>query len=188
MFALVLFGSLVPVIPTGTVVATTTVVALHDHDPAGLVLIFVLAALAAFLGDTLLYWLGARGARTDHGSRLMRRLTKRVAPEHVAEARKKLRKHTIPVLILSRLMPAGRIPVMVACLLAHMPLRRFMRGNAPACLAWAGLYQLIGIGGGALFPEPWEGVAAAIALTLLIAAAPSLWQRLTGWVRARTQG
>lgn len=86
----------------------------------------------------------------------------------------------MPVLVLSRLVPAGRIPVMLACLLAGMPLRRFARGDLPACLAWAATYQLIGILGGSLFPEPWQGVVAAVGLTVLLGAAPSLWRRLRG--------
>ena len=84
------------------------------------------------------------------------------------------------MLVLSRLVPAGRIPVMLACLLARMPLRRFARGDAAACLAWAATYQLIGILGGSLFPEPWQGVVAAVGLTLLVSAVPAVWRRLRG--------
>lgn len=72
----------------------------------------------------------------------------------------------------------GRIPVMLACLMAKMPMRVFARGDIPACLAWAATYQIIGILGGSLFPEPWEGVVAAVALTLAISAAPSVWRRI----------
>lgn len=67
---------------------------------------------------------------------------------------------------------------MLACLMAEWPLRRFVRGNLPACLAWAVTYQLIGILGGSLFKEPWEGVVAAVALTVAISAAPSVWKRV----------
>lgn len=73
---------------------------------------------------------------------------------------------------------------MLACLLAEWPARRFARGNFPACLAWAVTYQLIGILSGALFSEPWEGVAAAIALTVLVSGAPSVWRRLRGPAKA----
>lgn len=67
---------------------------------------------------------------------------------------------------------------MLACLLARMPLREFARGNAPACLAWAVTYQVVGVLGGSLFPQPWEGVAAAVGLTVLIAAVPALRRRI----------
>lgn len=39
-------------------------------------------------------------------------------------------------------------------------------------------YQLIGILGGSLFQEPWEGVVAAVALTVTISAAPTVWKRV----------
>lgn len=39
-------------------------------------------------------------------------------------------------------------------------------------------YQLIGILGGSLFPEPWQGVLAAVALTVAISAAPTVWKRV----------
>ncbi len=67
---------------------------------------------------------------------------------------------------------------MLACLLAAMPLRRFVRGDVPACLAWAATYQLIGLLSGSLFRSAWQGVAMAIALTVVIAAAPAVWRRL----------
>ncbi|WP_407566400.1 DedA family protein [Streptomyces sp. 184] len=180
LFLLVLVGSLVPVVPTGALVSSAAVVAFHREAPYALLLVFATASIAAFLGDVALYWLGSRGVRSRNGSRWLDRLRDRVAPEQLAQAQRKLERHRIPVLVLSRLMPAGRIPVMLACLLARMPLHTFVRGNFPACLAWAATYQLIGILGGSLFPEPWQGVAAAVVLTVLIAVAPPLWRRLRG--------
>ncbi len=67
---------------------------------------------------------------------------------------------------------------MLACLLGRMPLRQFARGDVPACLAWAATYQLIGVLGGSLFREPWQGVLAAVVLTVLISGAPAVWRRL----------
>jgi membrane protein DedA with SNARE-associated domain len=66
---------------------------------------------------------------------------------------------------------------MLACLMAEWPLRRFARGNMPACLAWAATYQVIGILGGSLFEEPWEGVVVAVALTVVISAMPGVVRR-----------
>ncbi|MEU0136956.1 VTT domain-containing protein [Streptomyces sp. NPDC006296] len=184
LFLLVALGSLVPVVPTGALVSTAAVVTLHQSSPFALLIVFAVASAAAFLGDLGLYWLGRRGVSSEHGSKWLEALTSRAAPERLAQAQRKLEEQSGTVLVLSRLVPAGRIPVMLACLLARMPLRRFARGDVPACLAWAATYQLIGILGGSLFPEPWEGVAAAIALTVLISGTPALWRRL----RARTAG
>ncbi|MGC0328600.1 membrane protein DedA with SNARE-associated domain [Streptomyces sp. SAI-170] len=178
LFLLVLIGALVPVVPTGALVSSAAVVAFHQTAPFALALVFVTASVAAFLGDVALYWLGRRGLKSKNGSRWLEAIRARAPEDRLEQAQAKLAEHGVAVLVLSRLVPAGRLPVMLACLLAQWPLRRFVRGNLPACLAWAVTYQLIGILGGSLFPEPWEGVVAAIVLTLVISVAPSVWKRV----------
>lgn len=180
LFLLVVLGSLVPVVPTGALVSGAAVVAFHQTEPVALAVVFGVAAFAAFLGDVALYWLGLRGVRSRGGSRWLRRLQSRVDQRTLAGAQRRLDEHGAAVLVLSRLIPAGRLPIMVACLLAEMPLRRFVRGDVPACLAWAAAYQVIGILGGSLFPEPWQGVVLAVALTFAIAAAPTVRRRMRG--------
>ncbi|MBG0851212.1 VTT domain-containing protein [Streptomyces spinoverrucosus] len=178
LFLLVLIGALVPVVPTGALVSSAAVVAFHQTAPFSLALVFVTASLAAFLGDAALYWLGRRGLKSRNGSRWLEAIRARAPEDRLERAQEKLAAHGVAVLVLSRLVPAGRLPVMLACLLAKWPMRRFARGNLPACLAWAVTYQLIGILGGSLFPEPWEGVVAVVGLTLVISAVPSVWRRV----------
>ncbi|MEU2156287.1 VTT domain-containing protein [Streptomyces sp. NPDC019396] len=178
LYLLVALGALVPVIPTGAIVSSAAVVAFHQSLPFALLAVFLVSAIAAFTGDIALYWLGRRGLGSRNGSRWLGVLRERAAPERLAQAQRGLEERRVTVLVLSRLVPAGRIPVMLACLLARMPLRGFARGDAPACLAWAATYGLIGILGGSLFPEPWQGVVAAVALTVLVSGAPAVWHRL----------
>ncbi|MGP2437249.1 DedA family protein [Streptomyces sp. JW3] len=183
LFLLVLIGALVPVVPTGVLVSSAAVVAFHQ-TAISLGMVFLTASLAAFLGDVTLYWLGRRGMRSKNGSRWLEAIRSRAPEDRLAQAQEKLAEHGVAVLVLSRLVPAGRIPVMLACLMAKWPTRRFARGNLPACLAWTVTYQLIGILGGSLFREPWEGVVAAVVLTVVIGAAPSVWKRLRGPAKA----
>ncbi|WP_415953779.1 DedA family protein [Streptomyces sp. KLOTTS4A1] len=187
LFLLVVLGALVPVVPTGAVVSSAAALAFHHSAPQSQLYVFVVAALAAFTGDSVLYWLGARGMRSRNGSRWLRAIRDRAPQERLEQAQHKLHEHSVSVLVLSRLVPAGRIPVMLACLIARWPLRRFARGNLPACLAWAATYQLIGILGGSLFPEAWQGVAAAVGVTVLISAGPSVWRRMRVRVRSGVQ-
>ncbi|MGP3967437.1 DedA family protein [Streptomyces sp. 6N223] len=187
LFLLVMVGALVPVIPTGAVVGSAAAVAFHHSNaPLSSLLVFAVATGAAYAGDALLYWLGQRGVRSRNGSRWLAWMRGQVAPEPLERASARLeRGGSAVVLLVSRLVPAGRIPVMLACLLARMPLRAYLRGNLPAAVAWAATYQLIGLLGGALFPHPWQGVAAAVAVTLLIAATPPAWRRARRLRRAR---
>ncbi|MEV6804931.1 DedA family protein [Streptomyces sp. NPDC017248] len=178
LFLLVLIGALVPVVPTGALVSSAAVVAFHRSAPFALLWVFLAASLAAFLGDAALYWLGRRGMRSKNGSRWLEAIRARAPEDRLAQARAKLAAHGTAVLVLSRLVPAGRIPVMLACLMAQWPPRRFARGNLPACLAWTATYQVIGVLGGSLFKEPWEGVVVAVVLTVVVSVAPGLWRRV----------
>lgn len=178
LFLLIVLGALVPVVPTGALVSSAAVVAVHQDAPFALLVVFGVSAFAAFLGDMALYWLGRRGMHSKNGSRWLAAIRDRAPEDRLAQAQEKLADHGVLVLVLSRLVPAGRIPVMLACLMAKMPLREFARGDVPACLAWAVTYQLIGILGGSLFKEPWEGVVVAVGLTVLISTAPTVWRKV----------
>ncbi|WP_151770931.1 DedA family protein [Streptomyces abyssomicinicus] len=178
LFLLVLLGSLVPVVPTGPLVSSAAVVAFHHAVPAvSLGVLLLVASAAACLGDVALYWLGRRGMESRGGTRWLEGIRDRAPQERLDQAVEKLQRHAVPVLVLSRMIPAGRLPVILACLVARWPLRRFARGNALACLAWAATYQVIGVLGGSLFDEPWKGVVAVVVLTLAISAAPTVWNR-----------
>lgn len=174
LFLLVVVGSVLPVLPTGALVSAAAVVAWHSRWPVlDLPLLLAVASVAAWAGDVLLYWLAAHA-----GGRWARKLRDHADSPRMRAAQERLAAHDRAVLVLSRLIPAGRIPVMAACLLSGWPVRRFLRADIPAALAWAVCYQAIGIAGGAVFREPWQGVAAAVALVLLPAAVPALRRRL----------
>lgn len=64
LFLLVVLGSLVPVVPTGALVSSAAVVAFHHTSPFALLMVFVVASSAAFLGDVGLYSLGRRGSHS----------------------------------------------------------------------------------------------------------------------------
>ena len=86
LFLLVLIGALVPVVPTGALVSSAAVVAFHRTAtvPYSLALVFVTAALGAFLGDAALYWLGRRGLRSKNGSRWLEAIRSRAPEERLA--------------------------------------------------------------------------------------------------------
>lgn len=136
LFLLVFLGALIPVVPTGALVSSAAVVAFHQTAPLALLFVFVTASTAAFLGDIALYWLGRRGMKSKNGSRWLEALRSRAPEERLSQAQGKLADHGVAVLVLSRLVPAGRIPVMLACLMAEWPLRRFVRGICR--LVWPG--------------------------------------------------
>lgn len=171
-FALVLIGSILPIVPTGAVVSATAVVAAH-RDPVTPVLVIAVGALAAYIGDGAVYALCRRG-----GEAVTRRLHLSAKPVRAAEAvRRRLLRRPVTVLLVSRLVPAGRIPVLLAAALVDLPWRRFLVANGPACALWSASYAAIGVLGGSVFAKPWQGVVAVIVLVLLITQVASVVQR-----------
>jgi membrane protein DedA with SNARE-associated domain len=175
VFLLVALGAIVPVIPTGAVVSAAAVVAWHAGPPYDLPLVFAFASVAALVGDTALYWLAKHGVGGP-----LRRLRARVDTPRLDATQRRLDEHGARVLVVSRLIPAGRIPVMAACLASGWSVRRFVRADVAAALAWAAGYLAIGALGASLFPEPWEALVAVIALAVLAGFAPTIWR----WLRA----
>jgi membrane protein DedA with SNARE-associated domain len=68
--------------------------------------------------------------------------------------------------VIGRMVPAGRIPVLLAAGALDYPWRRLVVAAAGACLLWAVAYALLGVVSGGLFDNPL--VATLIATTLIL--------------------
>ncbi len=170
------FGAIVPIVPTGAAVSGAAALAFHTH-PLLIVLTIAAGAAGAYAGDLVMYAMCRKG-----GEKLARRLRWLRDEEHLASVKERLRHSQVPVLLVSRLLPGGRVPVLLAAAFLGLPWRTFVVANLPACLLWSAVYAGIGVAGGSIFPEPWQGVVAAIILVLLVTQAVSLVNRL----RSRT--
>lgn len=162
LFLVVCFGSIVPIVPTGAAVSGAAAYAFHSN-PVAFVFVIAAGALGAYLGDLVMYAMCRFG-----GEKLARRLRWLRDEEHLAAVKMKLSKSQIPVLLVSRLIPGGRVPVLLAAAFLGLSWRTFVVANAPACLLWATVYSGIGVAGGSIFPKPWEGVIAAVLLILIV--------------------
>jgi membrane protein DedA with SNARE-associated domain len=168
----VLIGAVLPVLPTGAAVSAGAVLASHDK-PIGLVGVLIAGALGAYLGDLVVY----AGCRAG-GEQLARRVGWLRDNASLDALRTRLADHEVTVLLTSRLVPGGRVPVLLTAGVAGYPWRRFATVDLTASLLWAAMYMAIGLLGFALFDEPWEGVVAAIVLVVLVSA-------VSGIIRSR---
>lgn len=162
LFGVVAFGAIIPVVPTGAAVSGAAALAFHTQ-PLVIVLAVVAGAAGAYVGDLVMY-----AACRAGGEQLARRLRWLRDEEHLAAVKERLHKNQIPVLLVSRLLPGGRVPVLLAAAFVGLPWRTFVVANVPACALWSVVYALIGIVGGSIFPEAWQGVVAAVILILII--------------------
>jgi membrane protein DedA with SNARE-associated domain len=173
LFLVVSFGAIVPIVPTGAAVSGAAALAFHTN-PVGFVFVIAAGAAGAYLGDLVMYAMCRFG-----GEQLARRLRWLRDEEHLAAVKERLHRSQIPVLLVSRLIPGGRVPVLLAAAFLGLPWRTFIVANLPACALWAAVYAGIGVAGGSIFPEPWQGVVAAVLLILVVN------QSVTWWTRRR---
>jgi membrane protein DedA with SNARE-associated domain len=162
LILVVLFGSVVPVVPTGAAVSGAAVLAAHQ-DPVQVVFVVVAGAVGAYVGDLTTYVVLGWG-----GERIARRLHWLRGPQRFDRVSARLREAHVSTLLVSRLIPAGRVPVLLAATMAGLGWRRFAVANAPASLLWAVLYAAIGVLGRVIFPELWQSLVAAILLVVLV--------------------
>lgn len=159
----VLVGAVIPIIPTGAAVSAAAAVAWH-RDGYTVLAVIAVGALAAYGGDAIMYALCRAG-----GEALTRRIRFSRKPIELAETVKhRIERRPIAGLLVSRLIPAGRIPMLLAAAVVGISWRRFATANVTACVVWSVMYAAVGLIGGAIFPEAWQGIVAAIVLVLLV--------------------
>jgi len=156
LLLLVAIGAIIPVLPTGPSVAAAAAYASHRQALA-VPLVILAGGLGAYSGDLVLYLVCRWG-----GERLVRRLPWLKYSDRGAALMERVQHHEVLVLLVSRMLPAGRIPVLVAGAVAGVSWRRFALVNIPACLLWASIYTVIGLGGAAIFARPWQAILAAV--------------------------
>ena len=172
LFAVVSFGATMPVVPTGAAVSGAATLAFHENHPLTIVLVIAAGAAGAYVGDLAMFAMCRYG-----GEQLARRLRWLRDEDRLSAVRDRLQKSQVPVLLVSRLIPGGRVPVLLAAAFAGISWRTFVVANLPACVLWACVYAGIGLAGGSVFPEPWEGVVAAVLLILIVNQAVSWWTK-----------
>ncbi|MET3805954.1 membrane protein DedA with SNARE-associated domain [Nakamurella sp. UYEF19] len=183
LFGGVLVGAIVPVIPTGALVSAAAASALYSEHPITALLVVAVGAIAALLGDMALFSI----CSLPVGDRLLAWLRRRAGPDLLERSHRQLDNHGIRVLILSRLIPGGRIPIMAAALILKLSWRWYLAGDSVAALAWSVIYAAIGVLSGSIFDEQWKGIALAITLVVLVSVGPALWKRLRHHSTAKSQ-
>jgi membrane protein DedA with SNARE-associated domain len=164
LFGGVLLGSIVPVLPTGAVVGSAAAFAMTSNH-LGLPTVLVLATLAAFLGDLITFAVCRSG-----GPAAVRWVARGQHTERLEEVRGQFRRHGWQILVVGRLLPAGRIPVLLAAGALSYPWRRLVPAQLAAALLWAVAYALLGVASGGVFDSPLVAVLIATLLVLLVGA------------------
>jgi membrane protein DedA with SNARE-associated domain len=147
IFAVAFFDSIVPIVPSETMVIIGGVAAGRgDHF---LVVVIAAGAIGAFLGDNGAYLIGRRMSglierRADRRPKLRRRLD---------WANEQIRTRGGLLLITARFIPGGRTALTVTSGITRQPRRWFMGWVGVAVLIWATYAALLGYIGGQAFED-----------------------------------
>jgi membrane protein DedA with SNARE-associated domain len=181
LFGGVLLGSIIPVVPTGAVVGAAAAVAMTTAH-LNIVLVVLLATLAAFAGDVLTYGVARIGSDAA-----IRFVSRGRTPEQLARARQRFAVHGWQLVVVGRLVPAGRIPALVAAGTLGYPWKRLLPSAFVAALLWAVAYALLGVLSGGLFDDPIRATLVATGLVLLVGLVTALVGRYRRRRRARLE-
>jgi membrane protein DedA with SNARE-associated domain len=168
LFGLVLLGSVIPVVPTGLVVGTAAAFAMTT-DGVGLSVVLAVATLAAFTGDLITFTICRFG-----GPSAVRWVTRGQHAERLDEVRDQFRAHGWQIIVAGRLLPAGRIPVLVAAGALAYPWRRLVPASLAAAFLWALAYALLGVVSGGIFDSPLLAMLVATVLVLAVGSVTNL--------------
>lgn len=167
------FDVIVPVLPSETVVITAGIIA----GQGGLLipLVLIAAAVGAFAGDNLAYWIGNRGQRFAYrwivrGQRSRRSLE---------WAERMLHRYGGSLIIVGRFVPGGRSATAIGSGVLDYPWRRFVVYDAVGAATWSIVTSMIGYLGGATFRDkPLLAFALAFGAALLAAALAEVVRRI----------
>jgi membrane protein DedA with SNARE-associated domain len=168
LFGGVLLGSIIPVVPTGAVVGAAAAYATTTGS-LSLPVVVVVATAAALLGDLITFAVCRFG-----GPAAVRWVARGQHADRIKEVRAQFRQHGWQIIVIGRLLPAGRIPVLVAAGALAYPWRRLVPAATLACLLWAVAYTLLGVVSGGIFDSPLMATLLATLLILVLSAVINL--------------
>jgi membrane protein DedA with SNARE-associated domain len=164
VFLGVLLGSIVPVVPTGAVVGAGAALSISG-DRLSLPVVLALAVAGAVLGDLTTF-----GVCRFGGPRALHWVARGQNADRVTEVRDQFRRHGWQIIVVGRLLPAGRIPVLLAAGALAYPWRRLLPASLLAAFLWAVAYALLGVVSGGIFDSPLTAVLLATVLVLVVGA------------------
>ena len=168
LFGAVLLCSIIPVVPTGAVVGAAAAFAMTS-DSFGLPIVLVLSTAAALLGDLVTFAVCRFG-----GPSAVRWVARGQHADRIEQVRDQFRRHGWQIIVIGRLLPAGRIPVLLAAGALAYPWRRLIPASTLGCLLWAVAYALLGVVSGGVFDSPLVATLLATLLILAVSAAINL--------------
>lgn len=173
--------AILPVLPSETAVIALGVATAGSTDPR-IGLLVACAALGAFAGDNLSYFIGHRFSPFVE----RRFFSSPKAGQRRDWAETSLERFGMQIIIVCRFIPGGRTAVTLSCGLIGFNRRKFILATAIAAVIWALYAFFIGrLGGRAFESRPWAGFLVAFGGTLVLTGLIEAGRRIWRWYRGR---
>jgi membrane-associated protein len=163
LFVVAALDVVFPLVPSEASVITAGVLAASGD--LILVLVIVLAAGGAIVGDNISFFIGRYA-----GPWVQRRFFAGERAHRLAWARRSLETRGGYLIVIGRFIPGGRTAITLAAGMFDMPWRRFIAFDIAAGVVWASYAALLGYFGGKTFEEePWKGLILAFVIAFGVA-------------------
>jgi membrane protein DedA with SNARE-associated domain len=162
---MVVLDAVLPIFPSETVVIAATIVSLGTGQPV-LLLVVLVAAVAAFVGDQAAYAVGRSSRRIRPGSRW------RIGrwARGLDWAQRAVRERPWQIIVSGRFIPGGRTVVSMVCGSTRYSYAVFVAASAVGAVLWAITCVALGWMGGAAFHDnPLLAMAVSVGAALALA-------------------
>lgn len=180
----VLFGSILPVVPTGAIVGAAAATAMTT-DVLSLPLVLLLACAAALAGDLVTFAVARRGSASVLDAVAGGRFGGARTGERIARVRGAYAERGWLLVLGGRVAPAGRVPTLLAAAAAGMVWARLVPAVAGGAVLWTLLYGVLGVLTGNLTDSPLVAAAMAVGLVAVVGAVTAAIGRLRARLRER---
>jgi membrane protein DedA with SNARE-associated domain len=135
-------------------------------------LVIVISTIGAYIGDVVTFAIPRLGSEAA-----FRWISRRQPVERLEQARERFARRGWQLVVIGRLVPAGRIPVLLAAGVLGYPWRRLLLVSIAACVLWAAEYTVLGIVSGGVFGSPLIATVLVTVVALLITVLANLISR-----------
>ncbi|MCM2575934.1 DedA family protein [Streptomyces meridianus] len=160
-----------PLVPNAGILVAAGVLA--SHGRLNIVVVLLVVAGSAVLGDLAIHWFGSRFRRPVHG--WARRTTRRRTL--LAWTTEQIHRYGVPFVIAVRFLPSGRLIGGLAAGVTGYPRRRYLVGAVIAESIWASYSVFLGYLGSAVAENRFYAASIGFAISAVVAGAGLLVQR-----------
>ena len=151
-----------PLLPGETAIVAAAVLA--SDGTLNIVLVILVGAIGAMIGDSAAYWIGRAG-----GGPIKRTVSRFAGPAKLAAAERMVQRQGAGLVVVGRFLPGIRIAINLSCGAGQMTYPRFFFFDTIGGILWATQAALLGYFAGKAFADQlWVAFVVAFGVTVVV--------------------